>query len=300
MKITPTTAAWLTTAVWLATITRAVASNQQLAASCAADSKCIVSHCSNQSAGCFTDNICVLGTLCANKCMKLWEADPNSMQLPAQNCSNACLTSYADATYQAYMNCMTSNNCLTCPPIQDKCPTPKPNSTLSMSDLEGDWWAYAGLHPLYDCYPCDVWHVTRGPNGGWMAGIAYTSNAINGTAVTEVVHWPVPDTKAGEAISGSCQGCFVKGMPHSESWYLLDTADDASWISFNYCGSTMNWDYHGALVLIRAGSLGITPQDQARINNGFQTSVNATFPKDFCLPTWGNSTCPDPFTSVAH
>eukprot|EP01062_Namystynia_karyoxenos_P006188 TRINITY_DN12162_c0_g1_i1.p1 TRINITY_DN12162_c0_g1~~TRINITY_DN12162_c0_g1_i1.p1 ORF type:complete len:550 (+),score=168.37 TRINITY_DN12162_c0_g1_i1:96-1652(+) len=248
------------------------------------DMKCTIAHCSKTSERCFLERTCRAGLECAQGCMKQWDSDPSPQKLTVQNCSNACVTSYADARYVEYMNCMTTHNCLNFPAINDSCPAPKPAAALSVADMEGDWWAVAGLHPLYDCYGCDRWSVRRLNDTTWVADISYASQAVNGTVLTETVHWPVPQAPPGQPIAGFCQGCFVKGMPHGETWYLLDKDPAGAWIALNYCGSTLAWHYHGALVLAK-GELDAVAEQRLRAT--FRASVNASFPADFCLPRHG-------------
>jgi hypothetical protein len=245
------------------------------------DAVCMMKHCGIQSSRAMTDAKSVKAMLCANKCMNNWDEDSTPQKLIVQNCSNTCLTSYGDEIYCDYMNCMSEHDCIAFPPIEDTCPAPKPHPTLKIDDLEGTWWAVAGMHPLYDCYDCDRWTVRRLNSTHWVAEISYAGLTVAGDVQTERVQWPVRQTEPGEPIAGRCQGCFVKGMPHGETWYLLDAAKDGRWIAMNYCGDTMNWRYHGALVLAKEQ---LRQEDVQLLQTAFNISVGAQFPEAFCKP----------------
>ena len=45
------------------------------------------------------------------------------------------------------------------------------------------------------------------------------------------------------------------GLVHNETWWLLDKANDGSFIAMYYCGNSLHWNYEGSLVLARNKTL---------------------------------------------
>lgn len=246
---------------------------------------CIARYCGVASLKCLTSMHCIRGLLCANSCMSNWDSDPTVQKISVQKCSNICLSTWGDEALFDYQNCMTEHLCISFPPIPDDWTAPVPDPHLKVDDLEGEWWAVRGLHPLYDCYGCDHWNVRRLNATYWLADISYASPTKDGKMVTEQVHWPVAQTQPGEPIAGFCQGCFVKGMPHDETWYLAAADPEHKWIAMNYNGDTVSWKYHGALVLARAP---LNETDLAILKKAFSSSVGVRFPEDFCTPRFGD------------
>jgi len=251
------------------------------------DLACTAKYCKLPSLECFTEADCVQGLLCADKCMGLWDQDPSPQKLLVQNCSNTCLATYADSRYQGYMNCMTENKCISFSGINDTCLAPRPNPDLSMKDLVGSWWVLHGLHPLYDCFNCDRFTISQSTTSDWLTEISYTATTVNSSKVNQKVVWPVNNTAAGQPITGSCQGCFVKGMPHWETWYLLDKDPHGAWAAMYYCGGTMSWHYHGALVLGKEAQE-LSPANTKLLDAVF-SKLNITYNSNFCAPQKGAS-----------
>ena len=54
------------------------------------------------------------------------------------------------------MTCITDNKCMSFPPIPNTCKGKNvhPLKSLSVKDIQGEWWALRGYHPVYDCFPC--------------------------------------------------------------------------------------------------------------------------------------------------
>ena len=79
------------------------------------------------------------------------------------------------------------------------------------------------------------------------------------------------------------------GLDHHETWWLLDKAADASYLTIYYCGNTLQWYYEGALVLARDRAL--TESVYANIATSFQKAVGLSL-NDFCDVNTSTS-CPD-------
>ena len=122
------------------------------------DIACMFEHCLAESVICLTNQGCRDAIICDQKCLNEWDSDTTKEKFHIQNCTNICAWTYVDKTYQKFIRCLTTHQCLTFPPIPKTCRAPNihPLKQLSIKDLEGDWWVVKGLHPVYDCYPCPV------------------------------------------------------------------------------------------------------------------------------------------------
>ena len=78
-------------------------------------------------------------------------------------------------------------------------------------------------------------------------------------------------------------------MDHFETWWLLDKASDASYMTMYYCGNTLQWYYEGALVLARNQTL--DKAAYANIATSFQKAVGLNL-NDFC-DVYTSKNCPD-------
>lgn len=78
------------------------------------------------------------------------------------------------------------------------------------------------------------------------------------------------------------------GMEHYETWWLLDKADDGSYILLYYCGNTLQWYYDGGLVMARNQTL--TGADYKKIAAAYEKAAGIDATK-FCH-TEASPSCP--------
>lgn len=252
--------------------------------------ECMVEHCLKQAAGCIFDNNCRAASLCAKDCMEnLWDRDNTTEKVHVQNCTNTCAFTYMGKPYEDFMNCVSGHKCISFPPIPSHCKGPD-NVTLlkklSTEDLNGSWWVIKGMHPVYDCYPCQHLTFTRINSEYWNYVPQYQVYLENGSlALYADSYDKFPNTSPGETIS------FLYGdvgLLHHEIWWLVDAADDKSYIVMYYCGNALDWYYDGALVMARNKSL--PDSDTATIADSYRRSVGLDYSKFCSLKTYG---CPE-------
>ena len=250
---------------------------------------CVMSHCVTQSIGCLASSDCRDAMTCSQKCLKMWDNDTTDGKIIVQNCSNACSFSYGGKAYEGFMECVTDNNCIAFPPIPNTCLGPKvhPQKKLTLKDMEGSWWVVKGYHPVYDCYPCQ--HLSIAPLNAttWAYRPKYQVQLVNGSLLLVSQLMLLPNTSSpGANIS------FVyhdMGLDHHETWWLLDKADDGSYMTMYYCGNTLQWYYEGALVLAKERNL--VEAAYSNITASFQKAVGLDLTK-FCDVNT-STTCPD-------
>ena len=219
---------------------------------------CIVEHCLTQSVACVEDSNCLNSLKCAKKCLDSWDNDTTKEKLHVQNCTNKCAFSYADEAYEKLMTCYTNYQCISFPPIPSYCranATTKMLKQLSIKDLaEHSWWVVRGLNSVYDCYPCQTIQFNQINSTFWDYNPLYQVYLVNGSLKLVNQHMTI-----GSQPPGANNVSFVYhdvGLKHTETWWLLDEAEDKSYFAMYYCGSTLQWNYEGALVLSRNRTLG--------------------------------------------
>ena len=253
------------------------------------DIACVMGHCLIPSLGCLASSKCRDAMSCSQKCLKMWDNDTTHDKIVVQNCSNACSFTYVDKAYENFMECVTDNKCISFPPIPNTCRSPNihPQKNLSLTDMQGSWWVVKGLHPVYDCYPCQ--HLSMAPlnKTTWAYRPNYQVPLVNGSLMLIKQEMLIPNKSTpGANVS------FVyhdMGLDHFETWWLLDKATDGSYIIMYYCGNTLQWYYEGALVLSRNQTL--DKEVYANIATSFQKTVGLDLSK-FC-DVYTTTTCPD-------
>ena len=245
------------------------------------DFACISKHCVVQSAGCVADTGCRDAIECASGCMRKWDADATPEKYHVQNCTNICAFSYGygNKGYESFMGCLTENKCMSFPLIPSRCKAPGNLTTLkklSTKDLEGTWWVVRGAHPVYDCYPCQ--HLYFKPLNAtyWIYTPKYQMYLVNGSLGVADIPYIMPNTTPGSEISFVY---FDMGLVHYENWWLIDGAEDLSYVLLYYCGNTLQWYYDGALVLARGTSL--STSDYSAIAESYSKAVGLDTSK-FC------------------
>lgn len=114
------------------------------------------------------------------------------------------------------------------------------------------WWVVKGYHPVYDCYPCQQLLFHEINSTSWTYYTQYQVYLTNGTLKLVSLGAVIPMSQPWMNIS------FVyhdAGLVHNETWWLLDKANDGSFIAMYYCGNSLHWNYEGSLVLARNKTL---------------------------------------------
>ena len=249
---------------------------------------CLTKNCAVQAGECMLSKECRSAITCAQKCMSMWDQDTTIEKVHVQNCTNICAFSYRGKAYEDFMECVGDHRCISFPPIPSRCKAPGNISLLkklSSSDLLGEWWVVKGLHPVYDCYPCQHLFIERINATALSYTPKYQVYLANGSLGLSSDRYIFPNTTPGEEIS------FVYhdvGLSHYENWWLFDAAEDKSYILLYYCGNTLQWYYDGALVLARKTTL--ADSDYSKIAESYQKATGLEL-SHFCDTS--TSHCPD-------
>lgn len=244
---------------------------------------CVVKYCTVLSAQCGLNKGCRDTVACSAGCFNNWDKDTSPEKFTVQNCTNKCVFTYGldDNVFQSYMGCLTGHNCISFPPIPKTCRAPnvKPIKQLSMKDANGKWWVQRGYHKVYDCYPCQSMDIYPINTTAWSYNPVYETYLVNNSLyLVTGQHFVMPNAPPGKNISFTYHDV---GLDHFEVWWLLDQADDNSWIQLYYCGNTIQWNYEGALVLARNRTLDASAYTQ--IAASYKQAVGLDL-NDFCSP----------------
>ena len=219
------------------------------------DLVCAAEHCLFKTQGCLENQECSAAIECTRKCLQEWDSDKTSEKTQVQVCTSVCQYSYNGTAYQKFLECNGDHKCLSLPPIPSQCRGPN-NVTLlkklPTSALNGSWWVIRGYNPVYDCYPCQHMLFKQISSNSWSLNSAYQVYLADGSRGSESISYAIPDTAAGQMISFTYHEV---GLNHDETWWLIDEADDKSYILVYYCGNALEWYYDGALVLSREKAL---------------------------------------------
>eukprot|EP00475_Leptophrys_vorax_P009623 TRINITY_DN1636_c0_g1_i1.p1 TRINITY_DN1636_c0_g1~~TRINITY_DN1636_c0_g1_i1.p1 ORF type:complete len:279 (-),score=51.21 TRINITY_DN1636_c0_g1_i1:532-1368(-) len=217
------------------------------------DYLCLIGHCGLQSVACGAETECRTCLNCIQGCQKI--PDNSTQKLALQNCTIGCLGAYSDDKYDAMMSCIDTNNCITLTPITVPCRTVTNALTAPMTHLKGYWWVAFGLHPVYDCLPCQYLSFLPHPeNNTWVYHTSYEIFGADGQYHHKELDVPVNASVAEDVTSTSVTFAYhSEGLNHEETWHVLETfTDQASGADFAlvyYCGGTRNWQYEGVLAL---------------------------------------------------
>lgn len=240
---------------------------------------CMLTYCVAEVSGCMLDGPCREAVACAKKCWSEWDNDTTSEKYHVQNCSNTCAFSYRDKAYLGFMECVGDHKCMSFPPIPSQCRAPDNISILkklATKDLQGSWWVVGGRHPVYDCYPCQHLFFDQVNATTWKYQPRYYVYLANNSLALINEPYFIPNTTAGSPVS------FVyhdAGLYHNETWWLIDGADDGSYVLLYYCGNTLEWYYDGALVLSREQTL--PDSSLAAIATAYKVATGLDYSK-FC------------------
>lgn len=219
--------------------------------------ECVAQHCLAPSLACLDNTNCRESINCAKNCLQAWDNDTTKQKLHVQNCTNICAFSFADDVYEKLMTCFTDYECISFPPIPRMCLANDgivPFKQLTIKDLAAEqWWVVKGLNQVYDCYPCQTVQFNQINSKLWDYMPQYEVYLHNGSLELVTQHLPIasqpPNSKNISFVYHDV------GLKHSETWWLLNEADDKSWIAMYYCGNTLQWYYEGALVFARNQTL---------------------------------------------
>lgn len=249
---------------------------------------CLLEHCSKSSFECGLNSDCRDAIACAEKCWGNWDNDTTPEKFHVQNCTEKCALTYDSKEYDSFMTCITDNKCMSFPPIPNTCrgKNVHPVKSLSVKDIQGEWWALRGYHPVYDCFPCQ--HLSFEPMSmnTWNYTTRYQAYLIDGSLKFVIQHMVMPNSPPGTNIT------FVyhdKGVETTQIWWLIDKADDGSYVLMYYCGYALQWNYEGALVLAQNRTL--SEDVYANIRATYQKTVGLDF-NSFCDINTSTS-CPD-------
>ena len=252
---------------------------------------CLVKYCAALSAKCGLDKGCREAVACSAGCFKYWDKDTSPQKFTVQNCTNKCTFTYGEEkVFKDYMGCLTDHDhaCISFPPIPSTCKASrvKPVKQLTTKDFNGKWWVQRGYHKVYDCYPCQTIDIHSINATAWSYSPVYKTYLVNNSLyyVTNL-HFVMPMTKPGEKIAFRY---LDVGMDHFEEWWPIDKADDNSWIQMYYCGSTLQWNYEGALVLSKAKT--ILKSDYIQIAASYKQAVGLDL-IDFCYVDTTGKNC---------
>ena len=251
---------------------------------------CIIEHCTTKFLACGLSKECLAGISCSEKCFGEWDEDKSVEKFKVQNCTNKCAFTYGEEeAFKGFVACLTDNACWSFPTIPSTCRAPNVNPVkqLTLKDIEGHWWVIRGYHPVYDCYPCQQLTFKSINATAWSYTPKYETYLANGSLyyVTNQ-HWVMPLTAPGSKISFSY---YDVGMDHYETWWLIDKADDGSYVQMYYCGNTLQWNYEGALVFARDRTL--SEAAYANITTAYKQAVGLDL-QQFCY-TDTSSKCPN-------
>jgi hypothetical protein len=242
---------------------------------------CMIGHCGLQSVACGADTECRDCLNCIQACQKLPDTSPQKIAL--QNCTIGCLGAYSNDKYDAMMSCIDVNNCITLTPITVPCRDVPNALTAPMTHLKGEWWVAFGLHPVYDCLPCQHLSFLPHPeNNTWVYHTSYEVYGADNQYHHLELDVPVDATVAEDTTATSVTFKYhSEGLNHEETWYVLDTFTDsasgADYALVYYCGGTRNWEYEGILALSSSQTNPTIPQ---QVTDAYATlGINSA---DFC------------------
>lgn len=215
---------------------------------------CLSEHCADEAKNCLADTDCKDALGCIKDCVAGWANDTTKEKLVVQNCTNNCqFQYYKNEPYMKVFSCALENGCIVLPPIPDPCraSTAKPAKQLSLKDIEGTWWVVKGFNPVYDCYWCERFTFKSVNADNWEFSYSYDVPLKDGTKVNIDEKTMVPNAPPGQKITFEYTSA---GVPQKNSWWLLDKADDSSWVTVYYCGNVGGWNYEGSFVFSRSSS----------------------------------------------
>lgn len=251
------------------------------------DKGCILKHCLVLSGRCEADKGCRKVNGCVKKCFDHWDDDTTSEKVHVQNCSSTCTYSYGSPTFFKFMQCAEEHKCIGLPSVPSQCRAPGKLTLLkklSSDILIGTWWVVKGYHPVFDCYPCYHSEFKR-MNATYMSYTPkYQAYLANGSLGLVESHFIFPNTTPGASIPLREK----LGVAENQTWWLIDAAQDNSYVLVYYCGNVLQWYYDGALVLAKGKTL--SDFNMANIAASYSRALGLNSAQ-FCSVK--NTVCPD-------
>ena len=243
---------------------------------------CVAAHCTIQSAACFTDSMCKKNVGCVSECFSKWDDDKTKEKFMIQNCTSICTFSYTSKAYTNFMTCLSVHNCMKLPSIPNTCKGPN-NITISkqvpLGDLRGSWWVIRGYHPVYDCYPCQNDTLYPHNSTTWVYSPHYEVYLANGTlGLVKQSGFLKNGTTPKDGYSITFEDA---GVSNYETWWVIDKAEDDSYVLVYYCGSLLQWYFEGAIVFAHGPEL--SADKVAAITASYKSATGLDF-AEFCSP----------------
>jgi len=205
------------------------------------------------------------------------------------------------------MQCALANNCLALPPIPGRCPW-KPEDVepgTSLATLAGEWWQQRGLHPVYDCFPCQHIHsnfpvgdsawcgqmvTPAGPVKApcWNYTYSFDAFRTDGTLKHHGQSLRLP----GDLPPGRPIEIFYtyQGTLHNETWYLVRAAPKYAVVAF--CSYMLSWTNVGSIVWVRPGHE-LTAAEHREVRTLYRERFNMSY-DTFCEVRHGEDECGGP------
>lgn len=252
------------------------------------DKACLAKHCSVQAGRCELDSACHAILDCLSKCFDQWDKDTTPEKVHVQNCTNICTFSYSSPTLSKFMQCAGGHKCISFPSVPSQCRAPGKLTLLKKlpSDyLVGDWWVVKGYHPVFDCYPCQHSQFRQVDATSLNYTQKYQVYLANDSLGLMESLFIFPNTTPGANISFKDNSM---GFSEPLTWWLIDAADDGSYVLVYYCGNILRWYYDGALVLAKEKVLSDFNIANVAASYSRALGLNSV---EFC--TVKNTVCPD-------
>ncbi len=251
------------------------------------DVKCVEEHCLQLSLECLTTKACVQTIACTSECLSKWV--DGSQNFGVQNCTNKCYFTYAlGSMVKEYTSCLVTNKCLSFPPVPKTCKSLKkqPAKALSTKDLIGDWYVVRGYNEVYDCYPCQEFSFKMMNASETLYTANFKEYLVNGSLIdVDNVQFQLPNNPPGQSIMFTYN---LFGFDETDTWWLLDKADDGSWIQLYYCGNGVPWNYEGALVFSKSRTLDSSAYKQIAQSYNDYVGIDLN---NFCSPITSAGFC---------
>ena len=238
---------------------------------------CLYDNCYSEMVACKEKN-CQDFLTCGATCIAHWDEDTTKGKYDVLNCTSKCQFTYTDDNSDKFMTCAASNDCLELPPIPSTCraASAKPAKQLSVKDLQGDWWVVRGYHPVFDCYACTHQHFESMSDTTWQFASSSVVTLVDGTHKAFSLKIEMPVEPPGKGFTFTYD---FAGAANNATWWVVDKADDGSYVLVYYCGAVADWNYEGAMVMARSTSL--PSSAYTKIAESFQSTVGLDL-KDFC------------------
>lgn len=185
--------------------------------------------------------------------------------------------------YTKFMSCLGEHQCMHLPTSTCKGPNITITKQVPLADLHGSWWVIRGYHPVNDCYPCQNDTLYPYNSTAWVYSPHYEVYLANGSlGLVKQSGFLMNGTTSKDGYSIVFEDA---GVGNHERWWVIDKADDNSYVLVYYCGSLLQWNFEGAIVFAHDPKL--TDDDVAAITASYKAALGLDFSK-FCSPSVTN------------